>query len=82
MPLHFNRKLKEEQSKSEWNMGRGNGMCTGCDFLFDVHFVDLENFQPLVRFKVQKFAGVTKFVFASSVTPLRPRQQQVSVSIV
>ena len=32
------------------------------DFLFDVHFVDLENFQPLARFKVQKFAEVTKFV--------------------
>ena len=27
----------------------------------DVHFVDLENFQPLARFKVQKFAEVTKF---------------------
>ena len=27
-----------------------------------VHFVDLENFQPLARFKVQKFAEVTKFV--------------------
>ena len=48
-------------------------------FLFDVHFVDLENFQPLARFKVQKFAEVTKF---ASVTPLRPRQQEVSVSIV
>ena len=35
---------------------------TGSDFLFDVHFVDLENFQPLARFKVQKFAEVTKFV--------------------
>ena len=37
---------------------------TGGDFLFDVpvHFVDLENFQPLARFKVQKFAEVTKFV--------------------
>ena len=32
------------------------------DFLFDVHFVDLENFQPLARFKVQKFAEVTKFL--------------------
>ena len=36
--------------------------CTVGDFLFDVHFVDLENFQPLARFKVQKFAEVTKFV--------------------
>ena len=34
----------------------------GGDFLFDVHFVDFENFQPLARFKVQKFAEVTKFV--------------------
>ena len=32
------------------------------NFLFDVHFVDLENFQPLARFKVQIFAEVTKFV--------------------
>ena len=32
------------------------------DFLFDVHFVDLQNFQPLARFKVQKFAEVTKIV--------------------
>ena len=30
--------------------------------LIDVHFVDLENFQPPARFKVQKFAEVTKFV--------------------
>ena len=44
--------------------------------------MDLENFQPLARFKVEIFAEVTKFVLASSVTPLRPRQQQVSVSIV
>ena len=41
------------------------GVTTGTgwrSFLFDVHFVDLENFQPLARFKVQKFAEVTKFV--------------------
>ena len=36
--------------------------CTERDFLFDVHFVDLENFQPLARFKVQKFAEVKKIV--------------------
>ena len=46
------------------------------DFLF---FVDLENFQPLARFKVHKFAEVTKFVLGP---PLRPRQQEASVSIV
>ena len=49
------------------------------DFLFDVHFVDLENFQPLARFKVQKFAEVTKFALGFT---LRPRLQEVSVSIV
>ena len=37
------------------------------DFLFDVHFVDLQKFQPLARFKVQKFAELTKFVLGSSV---------------
>ena len=33
-----------------------HGPWTGRDFLFDIHFV-----QPLARFKVQKFAEVTKF---------------------
>ena len=42
-------------------MGPQNFMTPGSDFLFDVHLVDLENFQPLARFKVQKFAEVTKF---------------------
>ena len=37
-------------------------MGTCSDFLFDVHFVDLENFQPLARFNVQKFADMAKFV--------------------
>ena len=54
--------------------GRPGYEATGRDFLFDVHFVDLENFQPLARFKVQKFAEVTKFVLGL--------QQEVSVSIV
>jgi hypothetical protein len=36
--------------------------CSVRDFLFDVDLVDLENFQPLVRFKVQKFAEVTKLL--------------------
>ena len=38
---------------------KGGLETTGCDFLSDVHF---RNFQPLARFKVQKFAEVTKFV--------------------
>ena len=29
---------------------------------YSTYTVDLENFQPLARFKVQKFAEVTKFV--------------------
>ena len=52
------------------------------DFLFDVHFVDLEKFQPLARFKVQKFAEVTKFVLGFKCDSSAPQQQQVSVSIV
>ena len=43
------------------------------DFLFDVHFVDLENFQPLARFKVQKFAEVTKFVLGFKCDSFAPQ---------
>ena len=47
-----------------WRCRGGGGLLPVpvSDFLFDVQFVDLENFQPLARFKVQKFAEVTKFV--------------------
>ena len=38
-------------------------------FLFDVHFVDLENFQPLAKFKVHKFAEVTKSFKCDSSVP-------------
>ena len=48
-------------------MGSGHEKRSVGDFLFDLHFVDLENIQPLARYKVQKFAEVTNMFWASSV---------------